>query len=264
MEKKKNQPEKQISDFEKKYRALKMRDEVKDTASHTRMRMAEKWEAYQREKEAAKKYATEAAKYKDAVETKSDKKNATKVELTPEQALEKEERKREYERLMKLADDKSKRASKALKMWRFHMRTYGLAERFIELLDDMQAFDEMFQLLEATQGTFHSILSNDYTGVTKEMKKDLRRFKTMLKKSEQQSDRLIEYMDSMFEDKPNVFVRFWNWLTKKESKSSWEALLASENSLVADMAQYKSMLAEEQGEEPVDTPTSGGDDFGAF
>jgi hypothetical protein len=208
--------EEQLTEYEKKYRALKMREEVKKTAERTRKQMDKEWARYQEAK--------------------------------------------------KQGEVKDKEANEALKMWRFFKRMHELAQRFQTMLERIQSVDELFQILQGTQEIFHAILGQKNDKVTRNMKKDLRLFKKKLANYEAQMDELLDYIDSIFDEKPNAFVQFWNWLTRKPQKTPSDVLKANEAKYQAEMQAYQNEKAEGAVEDGNTTPNDGGnsDDFGAF
>ncbi|MBQ7879012.1 MAG: hypothetical protein IJ317_00020, partial [Clostridia bacterium] len=171
MEKNKQQPEEQLTEYEKKYRALKMREEVKKTAERTRKQMDKEWNRYQEAKKIALQKKAEADR------------------MTDENAK---------EAALKVANMKAKEANEALKMGRFFMRMHELAQRFMLMLERIQSIDELFRILQGTQEIFHSILGQKNDKVTKDMKKDLRLFKKKLASYEAQMDDLLDFIDSIF------------------------------------------------------------------
>lgn len=241
MEKNKQQPEEQLTEYEKKYRALKMREEVKKTAERTRKQMDKEWNRYQEAKKIALQKKAEAER------------------ATDENAK---------EAAMKVANMKAKEANEALKMGRFFMRMHELAQRFMLMLERIQSIDELFRILEGTQEIFHSILGQKNDKVTKNMKKDLRLFKKKLASYEAQMDDLLDFIDSIFDDKPNVFVRIVRWFKGEKQKSALDTLAANEKELLPQIESYQN---EQMGEATAtdtgsDTPTGTekGGDFGGF
>ena len=238
---KKQQPEEQMSEYEKKYRALKMREEVKNTAERTRKQMDKEW-----------------ARYKEAKKIVDQKKaDAAKAELEGNQGAK--------DSALKMAEIKAKEANEAFKMARFFMRMHELAQRFMMMLERVQSIDELFNILSGTQQMFHAILGQKNDKVTKSMKKDLRKFKKKLADYEAQMEELLEYIDSIFDEKPNLFTRFCNWIKRKPAKSALDVLEANEASFLQQMESYQIENSEEVSGGSTPTPTAGGDeDFGAF
>ncbi len=126
----------------------------------------------------------------------------------------------EYENHRKYREQGNfKRANQALRTFRFVYRMNELATRFIEVLETVQTVEDLFRMLEGTSETFSQLMSFNSDKVTKSVKKNLKQFKARLAKYEAQTDRLLEYIETIFDERPSFFKRFINKLTGKKPRS---------------------------------------------
>ncbi|MBQ7879863.1 MAG: hypothetical protein IJ317_04360, partial [Clostridia bacterium] len=61
----------------------------------------------------------------------------------------------------------------------------------------------------------------------------------------------------IFDEKENIFVRFWNWITRKPKKTALETLAANEKELLPQIENYQNAQLDETTATDGDTPTGG-------
>lgn len=117
-----------------------------------------------------------------------------------------------------------KAAIEALKMYNFISKMCALADRFVIALERVQSIQSLFDMLQSTGEVFGQIMSLDNAAVMKDMKKNLGIFKKKLKEYERNMTEIFDVLDNLFDEKPNIFVRFINWITGKKPESDKEML----------------------------------------
>ena len=92
---------------------------------------------------------------------------------------------REYGKYLEALEQKDyKRANEALKMWEFTRKLNELAVRFVGLLERVETFQDMFNILSATNETFGSLMNINNNRMFGQMKRNLRKFRRKLRKYE--------------------------------------------------------------------------------
>ena len=67
-----------------------------------------------------------------------------------------------------------KRANEALKMWEFTRKLNERAVRFVQLLERVETFQDMFNILSATNESFGNLMNMNNNRMFGQMKKNLR------------------------------------------------------------------------------------------
>lgn len=150
---------------------------------------------------------------------------------------------REYARYQEaLAQGNYKMANDALKMWNFIFKMNQLANRFVVTLERVQSIQDLFNILSGTCEVFTQIMSLDNNAVMKDMRKNLKTFKKKLKQYERQMDELFDFIDGIFDERPNPIVRFFNKLFGKKEKSAEEQFRENQALMAANLSSYESSI----------------------
>ena len=147
-----------------------------------------------------------------------------------------------------------KRANEALKMWEFTRKLNELAVRFVQLLERVETFQDMFNILSATNESFGNLMNMNNNRMFGQMKKNLRIFRRKLRAYEKQMDELIVWMDTLFDEKPNFFVRLIKKIKKEPEKTPEDILRENQAKYANELNAYAASL----GSEPTVKPATGG------
>lgn len=159
-----------------------------------------------------------------------------------------EQMKREYAKyLAALEQNDCKRANEALKMWNFTRKLNELAVRFMQLLERVETFQDMFNILSATNESFRNLMNMDNSRMFRDMKKNLRKFRRKLRAYEKQMDELIVWMDTLFDERPNFFVRMINKIKGTKEKTPEEILRENQEKYGDELRSYAASLGENGG-----------------
>jgi hypothetical protein len=162
---------------------------------------------------------------------------------------------REYGKYLEALEQKDyKRANEALKMWEFTRKLNELAVRFVGLLERVETFQDMFNILSATNETFGSLMNINNNRMFGQMKRNLRKFRRKLRKYEKQMDELIVWMDELFDERPNAFKRLINKIKKTPEKTDEEIFLENQARNKESLDSYAASLAESGTPAPAPAP----------
>lgn len=141
-----------------------------------------------------------------------------------------------------LAENDYKKANEALKMWQFTKKLNELANRFVQLLERVETFQDMFNILSATNESFSNLMNMNNTRMFGSIKRNLKKFRRKLRAYEKQMDELIVWMDTLFEDRPNFFVRWINKMKGKKEKTPEEVLRENQEKYKAELDAYEASM----------------------
>ena len=158
-----------------------------------------------------------------------------------------------------------KEASRAFKMWNFFRKMCLLADKFTENLERIESIQDLLNILQGTCELFKSLVNIDNMGLFRSMKSNLRKFKKKLKQYETMMDSLFDIIDTVLDDKPNIFVRIFNKIRGVKPETDEEILQKQEKALEKERAQYMSERgADDEATTTTTTPppSEGGADDG--
>lgn len=159
---------------------------------------------------------------------------------------------REYQRYQDaLKSGNAKMANDALKMFNFIYKMNALADRFVVTLERVQSIQDLFNILSGTCEVFTQIMALDNNAVMKDMRKNLKTFKKKLREYERQMDELFDFIDGIFDERPNPIVRFFNKLFGKKEKTPEEQLQENMAAFGGNLATYEQSIGAQ-------TTTAGG------
>lgn len=153
-----------------------------------------------------------------------------------------------------LAENDYKKANEALKMWQFTKKLNELANRFVQLLERVETFQDMFNILSATNESFSNLMNMNNNRMFGSMKRNLKKFRRKLRSYERQMDELIVWMDTLFEDRPNFFVRWINKMKGKQEKTPEEVLRENQEKYKTELDAYEASMS---GSAPVSKENGG-------
>ena len=157
-----------------------------------------------------------------------------------------------------------KEASRALKMWNFFRKMCLLADKFTENLERIQSIQDLLNILQGTCQLFKDLVNIDNMGMFRDMKSNLKKFKKKLKQYEDMMDSLFGIIDTVLDEKPNIFVRFFNWIRGVKPKTDEELLKEQEEALAKELAMDANEKAGSEGNKgETAAPSDGGDNFGS-
>lgn len=189
---------------------------------------------------------TKKNKFAEAVEKQKMERKALEMlgEVRETSARAQVKMKTEYENHKRYVKEGNyKKANQALRTFRFVYRMNELATRFIEVLETVQTVEDLFRMLEGTSETFSQLMSFNNDKVTKNVKKNLKQFKKKLASYEAQTEKLLEYIESIFDERPSLIKRIINKLTGKKPRSDSEIY----NDTMAEVGVYISSFEAANG-----------------
>ncbi|MBE5732534.1 MAG: hypothetical protein E7353_05780 [Clostridiales bacterium] len=161
----------------------------------------------------------------------------------------------------------AKEAMRSLKMWNFFRKMCKLSDAFTENLERIESIQDLLNMLQGTCQLFKNLVGINNMGLFRSMKSNLRKFKKKLKQYERTMDEVFELIDTVLDDKPNVFVRFFNKLRRVKPKTDEEILKEQEELLSKERAEYTAMLEVNNADVKPDASkpasTAPADDFGS-
>ena len=150
---------------------------------------------------------------------------------------------KEYERYKQaLAEGNIKVANDSLKMFNFIYKLSELSDRFILTLERVQSIQDLFNILNGTSAIFAEIMSLDNGKSMRRMRRNLKLFKKKLRQYERQMDELFNFIDNLFDERPNFFVRLINKIRGKKEKTDAEILAENQAKIGENLAAYEARM----------------------
>ena len=108
---------------------------------------------------------------------------------------------------------KYKEAMQELKWYSINEKLQNLTQKIIEFLDRVEDIENLFQVLGQVNVGLSAINGFQNGKELSSLKKNLKGMVKCIKKLDKIADDLMKTMDNMFGGGPNIFVRFFNFIT---------------------------------------------------
>lgn len=161
-----------------------------------------------------------------------------------------------------------KEAERALKMWNFFRKMCEMADKFTESLERIESIQDLLNILQGTCQIFQDLVNIDNNAMFKNMKTNLKKFRKKLREYEATMDSLVDMIDTVLDEKDNIFVRIGKKLGFIKPVSDADSLARREAELAAEREAYtvdhqETAAVETTTTKPADEGTSKGDGKGS-
>ena len=130
----------------------------------------------------------------------------------------------EYDSLQNV-EGSEKKQIRALKRIKFYTKLKEFIFNLQDVLKEVRIMQESFALVGDMTTTINNLLKLDTQFNEKTAQQTMKMLRMHIRKMEKAIDRTIEGMDAMFDEpKPNIFVQFWNWITRRKAETDQEKL----------------------------------------